>query len=268
MKMTFIFPLKSQSDTSIWNKFPLIVNIFFITLRIIETCLIYFHWISTSGGLKYAVRSLFSILALTNGITLLILAMRWPKISLRWSKQESVFRKFPYQMPDKNITALLTSLTVLTILFTFCINTTWVTMKVVHTLESRNNCKLPVDYNFFAHYYRKERPHVFRFINFRLWMSPIMYLQHLFTDFCWMLSHNLNILLSIWVSARLKQLLQRIKQNQRLERCMDRWMTVYEDFKVLVELIEDVDQEIGIFVIITCLIRLHFLVSFISKLLW
>lgn len=266
MSSVGIFPIQTNPK-SILEKLKLFINLIFQILYLVETLCTYYYCIEHGGGIHYLFSSIYLTLSQIISINLLTIACRWSKLSKIWLEKEKKFRKFPYRKLKQNYKLLMTGCTVMSVILTFYFHITWIISRKADAEAEFERCLAENERSTSIYsYLLVGKPHIFYVFKFRSWMGPIVQALHLFSDFCWLLGHNFTVLFSLWISARFKQLYERIQCEIKV-KSQECWHEIYQDYKTLVEILELVDKEIGVFIIITCMIWLFFLCFFVFHLI-
>lgn len=246
--------------------FFMVYHLMFLGSSTIEVIILFFVWISSGASIFKGFILGFMLISLIFGICLHLVAKRWPIIIEKWSKMEEVFRSAEYEKPKVNMANYMTRSTLIVVAQGVICYTLHVAERYFSTKANIELCKFPEPLSTGTYIYIKERWHFFKYIKFRSWMAPILEVQYSLGNFSWLLGHNFCVLIIIWILERFKQLHERVQLVTRTgskQNCIE----IYKHFKTLVDLVKDVDNEIGWLFFMTLVIRLIFLCYMISKLL-
>lgn len=273
MQICLTFPMsglfnRTKTGTMRFSRWSIAtaLNMVFLFFTSVEAVLFVVDWIAGGGGINRGFNLWFLLVTLTFGLKLQSMGRRWSDIAQRWAAQEAVFCTQPYSKPKKDIAARLTWTTIFSLIVGIQCQLSFVGMRYDQARINKEVCKLPNDYSIFVHMYVWERAHLFRFVRFRWWMSPVLEWQYLLITLFWMLGHNFVMICSVWLTVRLRQLKERIEREINVRMRLN-WEEIYDHFHRLVDLIEDVNGELGFFVLLVCLMRLIFVCYYIFKII-
>lgn len=199
----------------------------------------------------------FLILTIILKVELLLLARRWWTLGKRWSTIESVFNTSAYEEPRRSYIRTTRHLLIFSVLGAICGNLFIYFWRYQYFTENRKVCQVPEEISAFAYMYQIERYHFALVIDYNFWIFLVLEIQYFMYPVAWILSLNLIIVLSVWLTARFDQLYCRIQKGRGLISERD-WLVVFEHFQRLVDLAADVDQEIGLLILLACLERALF----------
>lgn len=192
------------------------------------------------------------------------LAKRWPTVCKRWYEKELIFRSYPYKTPEVNPSRALTQMTSMGVMIAILDQTIYIARKYDQAKINMKICGVDVDQSVLYQMFARERSHFFSVVEFRAWMAPFFELQYLVLVMYWSLTNSFLIDLSMWLIFRLRQLLERIQWKVKHE-VQPEWEEVYQHFNILVDLIADVDREVGGLSLLNCLHHLLFLCFYLFK---
>lgn len=223
----------------------------------VESTLIFVFWVRTGAGVNYGFLAIFVTSTLGLCLNMHYFARRWPELSQKLAPHDLVFRSPEYRdyAVEGNVSKQMMSVTILSIIAVVIEFTVFWLWQYMEARSYYQLCGNPTNQSVLQRQYETERPFIFAYVNYRWWMGPLLSLQWLLGDITWMLSLNLVVLLSMWITTRMKQLRNRIEEGLKSKRFVD-WMSVYHDFHKLVRIVREVDAEIGVLVTLTTLPRL------------
>lgn len=230
-----------------------------------EAVFFIFDWISI-GGINRGFVLTFHLVGLLFGFKLFCIARKWPQTAQRWSNQEALFLSARYMNIQSRNSPSLTKVTTFSLVVGIACSMTYAISNYDQARIHQEVCKFPTNYSTFAYMYIWSRPHLFKYVGFEIWMAPLLELQYFVLTLYWMLGHNFVMICSVWLTARLKQLLDWIRYEAG-HGYNSNWNEIYEHFDKLVLLVEDVDEVNGFFVLMIYPARLAFFCYFIFKLI-
>lgn len=92
-------------------------NTFLLAFGTAELILVVKFGFSVGIGFSAVSHMIFYVVTLISGIALRILATEWPKVIKIWCKMESTFLRHPYQPPKRNLTVVLSSISIFMFVF-------------------------------------------------------------------------------------------------------------------------------------------------------
>lgn len=231
----------------------------------IESIFIAFNWIITEGGINSGFSLSFTILVTIVFIILHFLSRSWPKLFQKWSSIDEIFIKHDYPAPKKNHKTFIKWFTVISALYSIILQTLFLPGRYTQTKQNMEFCNVDKNVSALMYMYTRERSHIFNYVKFRYWMIP--FLEGIWYIMCltWYLAISLVIAISIWLSMRLKQIETKIQRHLQQKANMS-WERVYDHFKQIIGLIEEVNSEMGMLMLFNCAIFLIFICFFLFKL--
>lgn len=254
MKCCLIFPL--TGIFSIRNHFKIcyrdpitLLGVLIHTLQGIESILFTYHWVTFKAGVDKMVFAVLLCQTAVFSINIHQLARRWPILNERWCRLETKYVAL-WEFEDaskRSYRQLFFNFMLFGVLF-------GTGDFILHVARKYTQAKFEIEFcntteSVLERIYLKERAHVIRFIGHKTWMIPIIELERLVVINCWNLSIVLIILLSIWLKIRFRQLKERIQ----LHGGNNNWIDIFNHYQLLVDLVADVDKEVGFIVLQICL---------------
>lgn len=248
---------RSSTPNSRFTYFSLltILNLAFIASTVVESLFYLYNWTVADFGINKSFMMVFIITTIFVCGDLHRLARSWPTLSKSWFNQDLTLRSKFNQRPRINCKKYFLQLTVLTFVGQVVLSALYIWWSYDNTLDNMTFCQYPQNYSVLELWHRRERSHIFSYIKFQTWMSPLLQLQFFVTDLGWIFSQNLVIFCSIWITTRFQQLYDQVQEEIRTGSNL-KWKEIHNHFNQLVDLVNDVDRELGNSVILTCSTRL------------
>lgn len=241
-----------------------IVNIIFIAFTIFESIIFSYVWVTTKGGFNQGFILIYTLLFCSCTISLHLLARRWPDIIKRWSEKEEIFLDSAYPKPPRKFSTLFTRISLCILVYSVPCYSTYLLWRHGATEYGMETCHTPQNLSTIVIMTVNDRSHIFTFFKFRVWMIPLSIMQYYLSDLAWLFGFNFPVLVSIWLTERLKQFLDRIERETKREYSQD-WEEIYDHFNKIVDLVATVDNDIGLLVVTTCMTRMIFICFMIFK---
>lgn len=183
------------------------------------------------------------------------LARCWPRISKYWFDQDLIIRSKLSHQPKNNCKRYFLQFTILTFLGQFGLSSVYIWWSYEDTLDNMKFCQYPENFSVWEYLHRRERPHIFSYIPFKIWMAPISQLQFFITDLGWIFLQNIVIFASVWITTRFQQLYDQIQEVGTTGTYLV-WTEIHDLFNKLIDLVRTVDRDLANAVILTCSTRL------------
>lgn len=268
LKFSLVFPVSGLKSSDIFSKDSLksplkILNFVMIIFNVLETIFYLYFWIEYGAGINKGFMAALLVQNIILSVKLSILAKQWPALSHRWNTQEAIFRSAPYKSPKLNYRVVIFQYIFLGLIIGTGDQILYFGRKYEQALINKNLCNVPDP--LVEHMYWRERYHILYFIGFKYWMVPFFELQYQVLTFNWTCTIFLIIVLSVWLTARLQQLEHRILGALSNGAC-EEWLEINEHFNRLTKLINEVDEKIGLLILLASFHCFTYLCFYVFKL--
>uniref|UniRef100_A0A336M4A0 Gustatory receptor n=1 Tax=Culicoides sonorensis TaxID=179676 RepID=A0A336M4A0_CULSO len=269
MTLLSIFPVngilsKSASDLRYTRKsIRFILNLMIIIFGLIDLTLIICLAIKLGFDIKSISKIVSWITSIYSVIALHRLAKNWPRLMQNFSVKEEIFLRYPYFAPKWNITILMTSYTLLMVIFISTERVLYYTKAVYESSINYEYCNMTIP--FVEHFFVRQRPHVFDFIDYYWWFELIIEWTNFCLTTCWAFVDVIIVNISIALTARFNQLNDRIIRECQKVLIHDQWSQLRRHYQILADLVSEVDLYISGLILTTCGNNLYFISYLIFK---
>lgn len=183
---------------------------------------------------------MFYLYAVLQSGTFLYLATKWKRIMQFWYEKEKPFLSSPY-----TTTRLVVKIRLIGALFfvLFLIeHVMFIVMEVHHNELDMNICNLTDDVPFLYAYLRRERPHLFLFINYHWWTFPIFQFTITCLSFSWNFVDYFIITLGVGLTTRFNQINARLQSTPFHQKDNRFWNEIRLHYTNLVDLLDYVND--------------------------
>ncbi|XP_054734432.1 uncharacterized protein LOC129241906 [Anastrepha obliqua] len=186
------------------------------------------------------------------------LATKWPFIIREWRRTEEIFLRTPYRIyATYNMKARIYALSFM-VMCSALVEHCFLVFNSFHKSNlERIQCKFNV--SFWESLYRRERPHLSKFLPFNIWYLPVMEWINLTLAYPRSFTDAFIICVSIGLAARFHQLHLRIEavHNKTLPTLF--WTEVREHFLELLHLMKLVNDNIAPLILLACSNNMYFI---------
>uniref|UniRef100_A0A240SYM8 Gustatory receptor n=1 Tax=Phlebotomus papatasi TaxID=29031 RepID=A0A240SYM8_PHLPP len=199
----------------------------------------------------------FFSITTTGQIFFINLARRWPKLIRCWDRAESIFLTRPYRTHGWRLDCKMKILCFIWVALAASEYSGYVTMTLIGINGALNECP-GTNVTIQEVFFESQRTHIFYWIRFHDWMIPFLLLINMSLTFCWTYLDLFIMLVGISLAARFNQVTDRIKRMENMIIPESFWTEIRSHYLLLNELVLYVDDRLSLILLLSCASNLYF----------
>ncbi|KAM7357513.1 gustatory receptor 64b [Cochliomyia hominivorax] len=242
----------------LWFSLPTCYAVVIMVLNVSEFCLVLKYIFK--NGLSFHISGTISLflVCLLEHVFFWRLAIKWPKLILRWRQVEQLFVKAPYQLyANFNMKLKIYIWYLLIMLGSLAEHCILVYNSFHKSNLERTQCKLNISY--WESLYVRERPHLQNVIPFQYWLLPLLEWINLTLAYPRSFTDAFVVIISIGLASRFRQIHLRIESVRGKAMPSIFWKETREHFLVLKRLMRIINMEISPIILLGLANNMYFI---------